>query len=186
MGGAASRPQGGAGGLPASLNAFGSELFEKLVAEVRFVGIGRQALTVCECSALLNRRQPTPSRTSTSRFSMLDNRNVSPHHRISRPNPNSHPMPAPALLCCMQSKPGSGGVFISPIGIAQALAMLLNGVQPGGESYRQLLAAVFSRPAGPSSGDGGGSMSTVDVEALTTQLRQLSNALVKVGYRAFF
>lgn len=39
----------------------------------------------------------------------------------------------------LQGKAGQGGgLFLSPYGVAQALGMLLNGVEPGGESFRQL------------------------------------------------
>lgn len=48
----------------------------------------------------------------------------------------------------LQGKAGQGsGLFLSPYGVAQALGMLLNGVAPGGDSFRQL--QVSSRaPAG--------------------------------------
>ncbi|KAL4443399.1 hypothetical protein ABPG75_011136 [Micractinium tetrahymenae] len=64
----------------------------------------------------------------------------------------------------------SDGLFLSPYGIAQALAMVLNGVEPGGESYRQLQSAVYG--GGP---EGNG----LALEALNTQLKALSAALVK-------
>jgi hypothetical protein len=39
----------------------------------------------------------------------------------------------------LQGKAGQGGgLFLSPYGVAEALGMLLNGVAPGGESFRQL------------------------------------------------
>lgn len=42
----------------------------------------------------------------------------------------------------LQGKPGQGGgLFLSPYGVAQALGMLLNGVAPGGDSFRQLQAS---------------------------------------------
>lgn len=70
-----------------------------------------------------------------------------------------------------ESNPGdSPGLFLSPYGIAQAMAMVLNGVEPGGQSYRQLQEVIYGLPAG-SEGLG--------VEALNEQLHQLSSALVK-------
>lgn len=73
-----------------------------------------------------------------------------------------------ALLPSPPPQPGATtGRFLSPYGIAAALGMLLNGVEPGGESYRQLQAAVY----------GGGAA----LDALNAQLRQLSQALVKGG-----
>ncbi|KAL4429192.1 hypothetical protein ABPG77_010171 [Micractinium sp. CCAP 211/92] len=68
-----------------------------------------------------------------------------------------------------QADPGDG-LFLSPYGIAQALAMVLNGAEPGGESYRQLQSAVYG--GGPQ-GDG------LALEALNAQLKQLSASLVK-------
>ncbi|KAI7837490.1 hypothetical protein COHA_008681 [Chlorella ohadii] len=69
-----------------------------------------------------------------------------------------------------QGKPGQGGgLFLSPYGVAQALGMLLNGVAPGGDSFRQLQSVVF-----------GGSASDGDsLEGLNSQLLGLSQALVK-------
>ncbi|EFN56639.1 hypothetical protein CHLNCDRAFT_51632 [Chlorella variabilis] len=69
-----------------------------------------------------------------------------------------------------EAKPGaSAGIFLSPYGIAQALAMVLNGVDPGGDSYQQLQEVVFGAGAGPGPA----------LDALNTQLKQLSTALVK-------
>jgi len=55
------------------------------------------------------------------------------------------PMAHSLLSCwcpayCLQSQEGKeqDAIFLSPFGISQALAMLLNGVEPGGESYKQL------------------------------------------------
>lgn len=51
---------------------------------------------------------------------------------------NPPPAPPPdAPPCPPQADPGDG-LFLSPYGIAQALAMVLNGAEPGGETYRQL------------------------------------------------
>lgn len=68
-----------------------------------------------------------------------------------------------------QADPGDG-LFLSPYGIAQALAMVLNGAEPGGHSYRQLQSAVYG---GGAQGDG------LALEAINAQLKQLSAALVK-------
>lgn len=68
-----------------------------------------------------------------------------------------------------QADPGDG-LFLSPYGIAQALAMVLNGAEPGGETYRQLQAAVYG---------GGPQGNGLALEALNAQLKDLSAALVK-------
>ncbi len=49
--------------------------------------------------------------------------------------------------------------------------MVLNGVDPGGDSYQQLQEVVFGAGAGPGPA----------LDALNTQLKQLSTALVKVS-----
>ena len=57
------------------------------------------------------------------------------------PPPHTHPV-APSR----QAKPGEhAGLFLSPYGIAQALGMLLNGVEPGGESFCQLQVPQLGR-----------------------------------------
>ena len=91
-------------------------------------------------------------------------------------------MPAPLLPPAprvMQVLPGSQpGVFLSPYGIAQALAMVLHGVEPGGESDLQLRAVVF----GGGLGGGGGGGLQLPLEALSTQLQALHSGLVKVRW----
>ena len=56
------------------------------------------------------------------------------------------PLDKPSVFLMVQAKPGAAGIFLSPYGIAQALAMVLNGVEPGGESDEQL--RVGGRVAG--------------------------------------
>lgn len=68
-----------------------------------------------------------------------------------------------------QAPDGAAGVFLSPVCIAQALAMLLNGVEPGGESYTQLQQAVFGASPGNELG----------LDSLNSQLHELSASLVK-------
>lgn len=63
-------------------------------------------------------------------------------------------------------------IFLSPFGIARALGMLLNAVEPGGESYRQLQQVVFGSAAAAAA-DGGA------LDALNSQLLQLSMALTQ-------
>lgn len=68
----------------------------------------------------------------------------------------------------MQKSPAKGaGVFLSPFGIAQALGMLLNGVEPGGASATQLQKAVFGGIALP-------------LDSLNARLQELSGTLVQV------
>ncbi|PSC75539.1 ase inhibitor I4 serpin [Micractinium conductrix] len=71
-----------------------------------------------------------------------------------------------------EAKPGEhAGLFLSPYGIAQALGMLLNGVEPGGESFCQLQAAVYAR--------GSAAADSQPLEQLNSALRWLSISLVK-------
>ena len=64
------------------------------------------------------------------------------------------------------------GVFLSPYSIAEALAMVLYGVEPGGESYQQLQRVVFG------AGDSGNGLS---LEDLGTEMQQMHSALIQVG-----
>lgn len=107
------------GDLAASINGFGHSLFNQVAAQVRSVGA---AIGLRERHAAAGSRVPTLAMRLAAR----------PSH------PNGH----------LQGKAGQGGgLFLSPYGVAQALGMLLNGVAPGGDSFRQL--QVSSRaPAG--------------------------------------
>eukprot|EP00887_Chlorella_sp_A99_P001184 scaffold14.g1184.t1 len=69
--------------------------------------------------------------------------------------------------------PKGPGLFISPWGVAHAMAMLLNGAEEGGPSYRQISGALF----GGGGGGGGASLA-----ALNAELRELSAGVaVPVG-----
>lgn len=59
--------------------------------------------------------------------------------------------------------------FLSPWGIAHALAMLLEGAEPGSASYQQLQQVVY-----------GLKDNSADASSLSTALKQLTDAIVEV------
>lgn len=98
--------------LPTAINTFGSHLFDHVA--------GHQ---VGNCIIRTTERWRGPRWTHRRPIAVL-----------CIPPP---PHPLLPTLWIQQADPGDG-LFLSPYGIAQALAMVLNGAEPGGESYRQL------------------------------------------------
>lgn len=64
------------------------------------------------------------------------------------------------------------GTFISPFGITQALGMLLNGADPAGRSYSQLLSTVF--------GGGSSSSGALGASEVNAGMAQLASTLLQV------
>lgn len=63
-----------------------------------------------------------------------------PQHRDS---PTAHAATLPSKYPSSQTNPGEGGgQVVSPFSIAQALAMLLNGAEPGSPSYEQIAVSL--------------------------------------------
>lgn len=86
-----------------------------------------------------------------------------PRYSLLSPAPFYAARPLPQVL------PSQAGVFLSPLCIAQCLALVLNGAEPGGESARQLLSTVYGRRGGASA---------AAIEHLNSQLSSLLSSLV--------
>lgn len=75
-----------------------------------------------------------------------------------------------AAVLDLGGDPSSGGTFLSPFGASQALGMLLNGVELGGESSSQLQAVVLGR----------GPEDQLGLEEINLEMSQLAEVLLEV------